>query len=195
MTSEFRLRYSSPGGAFLSLALVLFSFILLPLSLFALLNGVAGNMGTEGLFDMSPEQIQIILDKIWEYIRRLIRYSIPLLLIAIPLGLYRPGSYARIPFKFLFAIYSVIIIIGFTDGGIIELALSDMPIELGEIPLDDIAITLDITVFIYITILIGTAGAFLAFTEFASNRKDFVEKRIEIDEKRSVNKPVAEPGT
>ena len=198
MTSEFSLRYSSPGGAFLSLVLVLFSFILLPLSVFALLNGVAGHLSTGDLFGMTPAQMQALLDEIWVYIRRLIRYSIPLLFIAIPLGLYRRGSYARIPFKFLFAIYSVIIIIGFTDGGMIELALSDLPIELGdEIPIEDLVITLDITIFIYITILIGAAGAFLSFTEFASNRKEFVEKRAEIDEKRSGdggNAPAAEPG-
>ena len=182
MTSEFSLRYAVPGGAFLSFSVTLFTLILLPLSLFALINGLVANMGTEGIGGMPPEQMQQILDELWLYVRKLIRYAIPLLIIAIPMGLYRAGSYAKIPFRFLFAIYSVIIIIGLTDGGMVDIAL-DLPIDAGsEFSIENIVITLDITVFIYITMLIGTAGAFLAFTEFASNRKDFMEKKAEIDE-------------
>ncbi|MDD4244767.1 MAG: hypothetical protein PHI62_01145 [Candidatus Methanomethylophilaceae archaeon] len=182
MTSEFSLRYTVPGGAFLSFSVTLFTLILLPLSLFALINGLVANMGTELIGEMTPEQMQQILDELWLYVRKLIRYAIPLLIIAIPMGLYRAGSYAKIPFRFLFAIYSVIIIIGLTDGGMVDIAL-DLPIDAGsEFSIENIVITLDITVFIYITMLIGTAGAFLAFTEFASNRKDFMEKKAEIDE-------------
>lgn len=182
MTSEFSLRYTVPGGAFLSFSVTLFTLILLPLSLFALINGLVANMGTELIGEMTPEQMQQILDELWLYVRKLIRYAIPLLIIAIPMGLYRAGSYAKIPFRFLFAIYSVIIIIGLTDGGMVDIAL-DLPIDTGsEFSIENIVITLDITVFIYITMLIGTAGAFLAFTEFASNRKDFMEKKAEIDE-------------
>lgn len=182
MTSEFSLRYTVPGGAFLSFSVTLFTLILLPLSLFALINGLVANMGTELIGEMTPEQMQQILDELWLYVRKLIRYAIPLLIIAIPMGLYRAGSYAKIPFRFLFAIYSVIIIISLTDGGMVDIAL-DLPIDAGsEFSIENIVITLDITVFIYITMLIGTAGAFLAFTEFASNRKDFMEKKAEIDE-------------
>ncbi len=162
--------------------MTLFTLILLPLSLFALINGLVANMGTELIGEMTPEQMQQILDELWLYVRKLIRYAIPLLIIAIPMGLYRAGSYAKIPFRFLFAIYSVIIIISLTDGGMVDIAL-DLPIDAGsEFSIENIVITLDITVFIYITMLIGTAGAFLAFTEFASNRKDFMEKKAEIDE-------------
>ncbi|KQM10806.1 hypothetical protein AOA81_01115 [Methanomassiliicoccales archaeon RumEn M2] len=48
MTSEFSLRYAVPGGAFLSFSVTLFTLILLPLSIFALINGLAANMVTEG---------------------------------------------------------------------------------------------------------------------------------------------------
>ena len=195
MTSEFSLRYAVPGGAFLSFSVTLFTLILLPLSLFALINGLVANMGTEGIGGIPPEQMQQILDELWLYVRKLIRYAIPLLIIAIPMGLYRAGSYAKIPFRFLFAIYSVIIVIALTDGGMIQVAI-DLPMEMGsEFSVEDMVITLDITVFIYITMLIGTAGAFLAFTEFASGRKDFMEKKAEIDEGPQGGdvEPVAEP--
>ncbi|MFA6668110.1 MAG: hypothetical protein WCS14_01245 [Candidatus Methanomethylophilaceae archaeon] len=193
MTSEFSLRYAVPGGAFLSFSVTLFTLILLPLSIFALINGLAANMVTEGTGGIPPEEIQKILDELWFYVRKLIRYAIPLLIIAIPMGLYRAGSYAKIPFRFLFAIYSVIILIGLTDGGMMDIAL-DLPMDTGsDLSIDDVVITLDITLFIYISMLIGTAGAFLAFTEFASGRKEFMEKKAEIDEGPQDRSTVAEP--
>ncbi|KQM10807.1 hypothetical protein AOA81_01120 [Methanomassiliicoccales archaeon RumEn M2] len=109
------------------------------------------------------------------------------------MGLYRAGSYAKIPFRFLFAIYSVIILIGLTDGGYDGYRPGPAHGYGQRFELDDVVITLDITVFIYISMLIGTAGAFLAFTEFASGRKEFMEKKAEIDEGPQDSSTVAEP--
>ena len=70
----------------------------------------------------------------------------------------------------------------------------DLPMDTGsDLSIDDVVITLDITLFIYISMLIGTAGAFLAFTEFASGRKEFMEKKAEIDEGPQDRSTVAEP--
>lgn len=181
---EFRYRYGSPGGAFLSMSMTLFAFILIPLSAFALANGVFGNMMAEGGGGgMSPDQMQKILDELWSYVHRLIRYSIPLIFIAMPVGFYRAGSYAKIPFRLLFALYSVLIILSFTNGGVMYFTVPVASGSGGSFTMDSVTIALDISTFIYISILIGIAGAFLAFTEFASNRKEFVEKTAEIDGK------------
>ncbi|MCL1984130.1 MAG: hypothetical protein FWG58_01870, partial [Methanomassiliicoccaceae archaeon] len=44
-------------------------------------------------------------DAAWSWIYDMMKYSIILILLAIPVGFYRAGSYAKVPFRIVFALY------------------------------------------------------------------------------------------
>ena len=90
----------SLAGAILSFICVLMVFIIAPYVLFAFISGGLPGIGTEFGIDTSE-----IAAAIWPWIQDMMKYAIPLLLLSIPIGFYRAGSYARVPFKMLFALY------------------------------------------------------------------------------------------
>ena len=109
----------------------------------------------------------------WEWVSNMMKYAIPLVLLAIPIGFYRKGSYARIPFKIIFALYLASWLWIASHGGIFTAAVED--VDIGG-ALSAITLGLNIRTIVYVNILICIAMAFLAFTEFAGNRKKYFEK-------------------
>lgn len=161
------------GGAFLMFVKILFIFVIVPLSAYALLTGlmdIAAQNGTE-LFDGSSQDQIMTLAR--DTLVRALAFSIPLLIIAIPMGFYPAGNAAKIPFRLMFAIYLAIWTWIVTTGGIFDFAISG--IQSGSMDISSISVTLDLTLLIYIVIILCIVKGFLAFSEYGSNREKYLE--------------------
>ena len=101
-------------------------------------------------------------------------FSIPLIILAIPLGYYAKGNSARIPFAFFFPVYTGIWVYLFTNGGKFPVNLPAM--DIGPLALSSGEIVLNIGVILYIIIILCFLKGIMAFTEYSANREKFQEK-------------------
>ena len=167
--SEFSPKCMSFGGAFLSVAITVTIYILLPLAGIAFIAGVGSSLteAMEGSVDFNT-----ILDQFAVYLRSLMIYSIPLIILSAFVGLYEKGSYARIPFKFVYCLYLAAVMLLFTKGGEMDMFIDGSTIGEG---IHSIEIVLEIKAVIYILAIISALKGFLAFAEFSDNRKKYLE--------------------
>lgn len=172
--SDFRFRRGSPGGAFLSLSKAIVKFIMLPLGMLALIAGIGNGLPTGGM------DFAAIIEQLSVYLNRLMVYAIPLVILAIPLGFYPKGNYARIPFKLIYGLYLALLLLLFTDGGVLSMSLDGS--TLGIEGLTAVKVDLRIQTVIYILALISVVKAFMAFAEFGSYRKDYLKSMAEKEE-------------
>ena len=179
--NEFALSKGSFGQAFLCVIKTAVSFIILPLCLFALMEGVMDIAVANGMF--SSGMFEDMTDISQGMIRRAIKYSLPFLIIAIPMGFYPSGNAAKIPFRLIFAIYMVIWIWVITGGGVMFAEMSSIPIG-GSLAVDHIGLTIDLTNVLYITLMIGLAKGFLAFSEYGSHREKYLQELHKKEKKR-----------
>lgn len=170
--SDFRLRRGSPGGAFLSLCIALVKYIMIPLGLLSLLGSLANGLSSGSGLDFGT-----VIDQLAVYLDRLMVYAIPLIVLAIPLGFYPKGNYARIPFKLIYGLYLALLLLMFTDGGVLSISLDGSALSAGEI--SGVRVDLRIQAVIYILALISVVKAFMAFAEFGSYRKDYLDSLAE----------------
>lgn len=172
--TDFSLRCGSWTGSFLNLSKAIFTYILFPLALLALIDGVA-----EGLAASLADGINFspILSEFALYIDRYMLYSIPLVIFSIFVGYYPAGNYARIPFKFISSAYLAIVLLMFTNGGMMSITLDGNALGMPEVA--GIDMTLDVVGVIYILAIISFVKGFLAFTEFSDNRKQYLESLAE----------------
>ena len=172
--TDFSLRCGSWTSSFYYFCKALAGFIILPLAAIAMINGIGPELSEavgSGI-DFGP-----ILVEFGGYLSRYMLYSIPLLFLAIFIGYYPPGNYARIPFKFISAIYLAIMLLLFTNGGHLYVTISgDSLASMGIVSMD---MTLDIVAIIYLLSFIAFIKGFLAFTEFVDNRKNYLENLAE----------------
>jgi hypothetical protein len=179
--NEFALSKGSFGQAFLCVVRTAVSFIILPLCIFALMDGVMdvavanGMFGTE-MFERMTEVSEVML-------KRAIKYSLPFLIIAIPMGFYPSGNAAKIPFRLIFAAYMIIWIWVITGGGVIFAEMGSMSIS-GGLSIDSIGLTMNVTNILYITLMIAVAKGFLAFSEYGSHREKYLEELYKKEKKR-----------
>ena len=126
--SEFSPKCMSFGGAFLSVAITVTIYILLPLAGIAFIAGVGSSLteAMEGSVDFNT-----ILDQFAVYLRSLMIYSIPLIILSVFVGLYEKGSYARIPFKFAYCLYLAAVMLLFTKGGEMDMFIDGSTIGEG----------------------------------------------------------------
>ena len=176
------------GGAFYELAKALLIFMIVPLSLYALISGVANQAIASGTMD--PEAIadlNEVMSTLWDYVRRFIRYSIPMLFLAIPVGFYSAGSYAKIPFRILAALYLAVLLIMFTNGGDIFVSLYNV-INTEQLIVNSVSVNINIAPIIYMMVIICIAKAFLSFAEFAGSREKYLEDYTEKQQKAAEKK-------
>ena len=189
--SDFSLRCGSWTSSFFYFCKALSGFIILPLAGIALINGIGPELSeaVNAGIDFGP-----ILVEFGGYLSRYMLYSIPLLFLAIFIGYYPPGNYARIPFKFLSAVYLAIMLLLFTEGGHLYVTMSgDSLASMGITSMD---MTLDIVAIIYLLSFIAFIKGFLAFTEFVDNRKTYLENlanKFNRKEKKHAKKHGDEP--
>ena len=169
--SDFSPKCMSPGGGFLSFAVAVTMYILIPLAGISLIAGVgaelSSSMGSDSL------DIGMLLNEFAVYLRNLMVYSIPLIVLSVFVGLYEKGSYARIPFKFLSSLYLAIVLLMFTKGGHMDMVVDGSALG-GAV--DQITLVINIEAVIYILATIAALKGFLAFTEFSDNRKAYLER-------------------
>jgi len=179
--NEFALSKGSFGQSFLCVVRTAVGFIILPLCVFALMDGIMdvavanGMFGTDMFDDMASLSQTMLM--------RAIKYSLPFLIIAIPMGFYPQGNAAKIPFRLLFAVYMVIWIWVITNGGVIFAEMGTIPIG-GGLTMDGISLKLNLTNVLYITLMIGLAKGFLAFSEYGSNREKYLQELHKKEKKR-----------
>ena len=190
--TDFSLKCGSWTSSFLYFCKALVAYIILPLALIALINGVGPRLSdavSSGI-DFGP-----ILMEFAVYLDRYMLYSIPLLIFAIFIGYYPPGNYARIPFKFIASVYLAIMLMLFTEGGHLSISLGEGAFGAGT-PIGGLDLTLDIVGIIYLLAIIAFVKGFLAFTEFSDNRKEYLsalaekfnakeQKHVDKDRKKS----------
>ncbi len=172
--TDFSLRCGSWTSSFFYFCKALSAFIILPLAAIAMINGIGPELtaALDSGIDFGP-----ILVEFGGYLSRYMLYSIPLLFLAIFIGYYPPGNYARIPFKFLSSVYLAIMLLLFTEGGHLYVSLGGESLaSLGIVSMD---MTLDIVAIIYLLSFIAFIKGFLAFTEFTDNRKQYLENLAE----------------
>ena len=160
---DFSLRYGSIGRAMLSFVITLAAFVIIPYAVFSI---VAEQVTGAGLEE--------IIDKAWELIINMIKYSAPLVIISIPAGFYRAGSFARVPFKVLYALYFASWLWMASNGGIFSMPISDVGGA-------DAVIELNLRPIVYVMIMIAFVKVFIAFSECGGSRKKYLK---EIDKKK-----------
>ena len=168
--SEFSPRCMSYGGAFLSLSKSVTTYIILPLAAIALISGIGAELSASvgsGSLDFGE-----MLDQFNVYLRNLMIYSIPLIILSIFVGLYDKGSYARIPFRLVYCLYLAVMLLMFTKGGHMDMVIDGSAFG-GQ--LDSLTLVLNIEAVIYILAIISALKGFLAFAEFSDNRKKYLE--------------------
>ena len=161
--SDFSLKCGSWTSSFLYICRAIVTYIILPLAFISLIEGLGPRLGemTGSEIDFGP-----ILTEFAVYLDRYMFYSIPLLLLAGFIGYYPAGNYARIPFKFLAAVYLSIMLLMFTNGGHLNVTLDgDSLASLGIVKMD---FTLSIVGIIYILSIIAFVKGFLAGMKPAS---------------------------
>ncbi|MFA6803107.1 MAG: hypothetical protein WCR24_01280 [Candidatus Methanomethylophilaceae archaeon] len=171
------------GGAFCELTKALLIFMVVPLSIYALISGVADQAIASGT--MNPEtvsDVEEIVSTLWYYVRKFIRYSIPMLFLAVPIGFYSAGSYAKIPFRIIAALYLAVLLIMFTNGGDILISLYNV-INTEQLIVNSVSVNIDIAPIIYMMVIICIAKAFLSFAEFAGSREKYLEDSMKKQQK------------
>lgn len=184
--SSFALKNGDAGKAFSSFAKSVLVFILIPLSTFALLDGLMGIAASQGGSNLDPDALAGMADMLRQITERAIKYSMPLLIIAIPMGFYPRGNAAKIPFRLIWAIYMMIWIWVLAEGGQFTTSLNE--ISFGSFTVRSIEITLDLTFILYITMMVCIARGFLAFSEYGSYREEYLENLEKREEKRDRRK-------
>jgi hypothetical protein len=164
---DFSLKNGTVLGALIRFLVVLTVFIIIPYAVFTFVSGSLSDMGGD-IFEGAD-----MTDQAWEWVSNMMKYAIPLILLSIPIGFYRPGSYARIPFKILFALYLGSWLWISSNGGIFSLTLPDMSFMADSV--SSITVNLDMRYVVYVMMMICFAMVFLAFTEFGGNRKKYFE--------------------
>ena len=178
--TDFSLKCGSFGSAFCNLCCAITVYILLPLSLISLIDGIGTDLSA-ALAGSSGIDFGQVLIQLRPYLDMLMMYSIPLVILSIPIGFYPAGNYARIPFKLVSALYLAALLLMFTNGGFLSVSIDAS--AMGVPGLSTVGLDLQIQAIIYILALISVARGFLAFAEFSSNRKDYLkELRGESDE-------------
>ena len=157
--TDFSPRYGSLLRAITSFIGSMITFVVIP---FVVFNFMAIQMSGAGLNN--------IMDETWLLVQNMIKFSVPMVLLSIPIGFYRPGSYARVPFKVLSAIYLASWLRMVSNNGILLMEMSE-----------EITVVLDISMITYIVMMIAFAKVFLAFSECGGKRKEYLEK---IDKKK-----------
>ena len=182
--SDFSLRCGSWTSSFYYFCKAIAGYIIIPLAFIALINGIGPEISDavgSGI-DFGP-----ILIEFGGYLSRYMVYAIPLIFLAILIGYYPPGNYARIPFKFISAIYLAIMLLMFTDGGHLYVTMDGD--SFGDLGVSFMELTLDVVAIVYLLAFIAFIKGFLAFTEFTDNRKTYLEnlanKFNKKDEKRA----------
>jgi hypothetical protein len=179
--NEFALSKGSFGQSFLCVVRTAVGFIIIPLCTFALIEGVMDVAIANGMF--SSSMFDDMTDLSQGMLMRAIKYSLPFLIIAIPMGFYPSGNAAKIPFRLLFAVYMVIWIWVITNGGVIFAEMGTIPIG-GGLTMDSIGLRINLTNVLYITLMIALAKGFLAFSEYGSHREKYLEELNKKEKKR-----------
>jgi len=179
--NEFALSKGSFGQSFLCVVRTAVGFIIIPLCMFALMEGVMDVAIANGMF--SSSMFDDMTDLSQGMLMRAIKYSLPFLIIAIPMGFYPSGNAAKIPFRLLFAVYMVIWIWVITNGGVIFAEMGTIPIG-GGLTMDSIGLRINLTNVLYITLMIALAKGFLAFSEYGSHREKYLEELNKKEKKR-----------
>lgn len=189
--TDFSLRCGSWTGSVYYFCKAIAGYIILPLAFIALINGIGPEISSAAgsSIDFGP-----VLIEFGGYLSRYMVYAIPLIFLAILIGYYPPGNYARIPFKFLSAMYLAVMLIMFTEGGHLYVHMDGS--SFGDLGISAMDMTLDIVAIIYLLSFIAFIKGFLAFTEFVDNRKNYLENLAEKfnkrDEKRAGSEDIQE---
>jgi len=153
--------------AILTFICVLFIFVIIPYALFLFISGSLPGIGDNLGIDTSD-----LAEGIWPWVVDMMKYAIPLLLLSIPVGFYRAGSYARVPFKMLFALYLGSWLWVASHGGVFTMTLPVFEIFGGT---STLTIGIDVRYVVYVMIMICFVMMFLALSELGGNRKDYLE--------------------
>jgi len=163
---DLSLKNGTVTGAMIRSFIVLGTFIILPYLIYTFASGNLSEAG-DSLFGIDLQE------GAWDWVSNMMKYAIPLVLLSIPIGFYRKGSYARIPFKIVFAIYMGSWLWISSQGGVfIVTGVEEMMIEGVS---SSITVGIDVKYVVYVMLLICVAMMFLAFSEFAGNRKKYFE--------------------
>jgi hypothetical protein len=158
----------SLSGALISFFITISILVVAPYLIFIAASGNISDVGWTVFGDPGT-----LMDGAWEWVASMLKYSVPFILLSIPIGFYRAGSYARIPFRILFALYFGSWIWIAAHGGIFEMMLSDASFVSDNF--STITLGLDVRPVVYVMIMISFAMIFLAISEFGSNRKKYFE--------------------
>ncbi|MCL2607064.1 MAG: hypothetical protein FWD92_00690 [Methanomassiliicoccaceae archaeon] len=176
--TDFSLENGTLLGAMLSLIIAISMFIVLPYTVALYASG--------GLEQIAIGNAGAMEYGMWDTVSDLMKYAVPLILLSIPVGFYRSGSYAKIPFRILFTFYLGAWIWIASQGGIFT-------VEMGSVAdgISSMTLNLDVRYIVFIVMIICLAMMFLAFAEFGGSREKYLkalEKKKDTMSKRKVRR-------
>ena len=154
--SDMSPKNGSLSGAMIYFFMTVGIFVVAPYAVFVFASGAGDGMTVFG-------SVGGLADGVWGWVTDMMKYSFPLVLLSVFIGFYRAGSYARIPFKILFALYLGSWLWIASHGGVFSFSTGAG------------IISLDIRYVAYVLIMICIAMVFLTFSEFGGNRKKYLE--------------------
>ncbi|MCL2786503.1 MAG: hypothetical protein FWD81_04710 [Methanomassiliicoccaceae archaeon] len=148
-------------GALICFCITIIIFVVIPYALFAVASGSPGGGMT---FIGDADGLE---EGVWGWVTDMMKYAFPMVLLSVFIGFYRAGSYARIPFKVLFALYLATWLWIASHGGVFTFQLVSGGMTS--------VIEFDVRYIAYVLIMISFAMLFLTFSEFGGNRKKYLE--------------------
>lgn len=175
VSDDFSFDNGDLNRAFLSFTVAFLLFVIVPLSIYAVVDGTVNQaILSNSINPQDIEEVRILMTSFWTYLSRFVSYSVPLLILSIPIGFYPAGNYAKIPFRVLAALYMIVLVIILTNGGHVAITLFNV-ISTGQFTINALSSEFIIKPIIYIVSIICITKACLAFAEFSGSRKKYLE--------------------
>lgn len=176
--TDFSLKNGTLLGAMISFFIIIGVFVVIPYTIALYISG--------GLEQIAVGNAGAMEGGMWDTVSNLMKYAIPLILLSIPVGFYRAGSYAKIPFRILFTLYLGAWIWIASNGGVFTVDMGGAADGISSMTLG-----VDISYIVFVMMIICLAMMFLAFAEFGGSREKYLkalEKKKDTMSKRKVRR-------
>lgn len=187
--SDFSLKNGSFGGGLVGMLSAALVFLVIPASLATLglhiFDLAIADIAAGAEFALDLDTAVALQDQMLQFRDDVILYSIPIIILGFPVGFYPKGNFGRVPFGILQAGTIAMWIWYITRGGVLPVSV-DIPVDLGGIDVDaSVSLTLVLTGFIYLFMIVALAKGAYFFAEYGGNRKKYLlrkQKRESPDE-------------
>jgi len=153
------------AGAIAYFMKTLIVFIVIPLAIFYSLPYLFTAVG--GV----PDEMRQQVENLKPYIDTLVMWSIPLVVLSIPIGYFFRGDIWKVPFRIAYGVAAAWMIWMVTHGGRMSLSMKDA--SLGSVTVSSITIGVNNSILIMVTLTVCVLKGLLGIYEYYTYRDEF----------------------